>query len=421
MYLYKFGEFALDTQEHRMTRNGVEVRLRGKVFETLCILLQNAGKLLRKDELLAKIWPETIVEENNLDHCISQLRKIFGPENSNYIETVPRVGYRFTGQVQECEAVESPLAEGESRNAAAQTTVPKIPSQEICYFTTNDGVRIAYSQAGSGSPLVKAANWLNHLDFEWHSPIWAHWVNELTKHHTLYRYDERGNGLSDWNITDFSFQAWVRDFDQLMDTIKLDRFALLGISQGAAVAVSYAARHPERVSKLILYGGFARGWIFRENNDEVERRNALLTLVRLGWGKDNPAFRQLWTTLFMPDATHEQSDWFNELQRVCTSPENAVQLIAAAGKINIVDLLPLVRCPTIVLHSQGDSAIPIKEGRMLAARIPGAKFVELPSRNHLVIPPEPAWDAFVRALSEFMEWDTEPSTIPARRSKRALG
>jgi len=282
---------------------------------------------------------------------------------------------------------------------------PEMPPQKIRSFVTPDGVNIAYSECGAGPPLVKAANWLNHLEFEWRSPIWAHWVMELTRRHTLYRYDERGNGLSDWNIEDFSFQAWVRDFEQLIDTIELDRFALLGISQGGAVAVSYAARHPERVSKLILYGAFSRGWMLRNIPGEVERRNALLTLVRLGWGKDNPAFRQLWTTLFMPEATPEQCDWFNELQRVTTSPDNAVQLMMEAGKINVVDLLPRVKCPTLVLHSREDAAIPVAEGRLLAARIPGAKFVELPGCNHLVLPQEPAWGGFLQALGEFMEWD----------------
>ena len=169
--------------------------------------------------------------------------------------------------------------------------------------------------------------------------------------------------------------------------------------------MSYAARHPERVSKLILYGAFSRGWMLRNTPGEIERRNALLTLVRLGWGKDNPAFRQLWTTLFMPQATPEQSDWFNELQRVTTSPDNAAQLMMEAGKINVVDLLPRVKCPTLVLHSREDAAIPVAEGRLLAARIPGARFVELPSCNHLVVPQEPAWGVFLQALGEFMEWD----------------
>jgi len=405
MARFAFGDFQLDTDEHRLSRKGSEVRLRGKLFDTLLVFLQNPGKLVRKGELLARVWPDSIVEENNLDYCVSQLRKILGSEVP-YIETVPRLGYRFVCPVRN--VVEHPADAGKEQ----QWVDPMMPPQEIRSFVTQDGVNIAYSRCGQGPPLVKAANWLNHLEFEWQSPIWSHWVTELTRHHTLIRYDERGNGLSDWNIQDFSFPAWVRDFEQLIDTIQLERFALLGISQGGAVAVSYAARHPERVSKLILYGAFSRGWRLRDVQAESERRNALLTLIRFGWGKDNPAFHQLWTTLYMPDATPEQANWFNELQRVTTTPENAVQLLTEGGKINVVDMLPRVQCPTLVLHSRDDAAVPVSEGRLLAARIPGAKFVELPSRNHLVIPQEAAWDVFLQALGEFMEWDDDMKVAP---------
>ena len=400
MAKYSFHEYHLDVADRRLRRGKVEVRLRNKIFDTLCVLVENAGRLVRKHDLMRAVWPDAIVEENNVDHCVSQLRKVLGGEPSQFIETVPRQGYRFVCPVHHDNLLEIPIPVSEARGAAP----PKMPPQRIKSFVTQDGVNIAYSQCGSGPPLVKAANWLNHLEFEWRSPIWAHWVTEFTRHHTLYRYDERGNGLSDWNIADFSFQAWVRDFAQLIETIQLDRFPILGISQGGAVALSYAARHPQRVSKLILCGAFARGWMFRGIPGEIERRNALLTLVRLGWGQDNPAFRQMFTTLWAPTATLEQADWLNELQRVTTSPDNAAQLMVEAGKINIVDLLPKVKCPTLVLHGRDDASIPLAEGRLLAARIPGAKFVELPTCNHLVIPPDPAWDIFLEAVSEFMEW-----------------
>ena len=394
-----------------MLRDGQAVHLRGKVFDTLAALVTNHNRLLRKDELLKMVWPDSIVEENNLDHSISHLRKALG-DGGQYIETVPRQGYRFIAAVREGAGGAAPQAGGESP--------PDIPPQEIRFFTARDGVRIAYSTAGSGPPLVKAANWLNHLEFEWQSPIWRHWIPELTRTHTLIRYDERGNGLSDWNIQDFSYEAWVWDFDQLIEVLGLKRFALLGISQGGAVAVSYAVRHPERVSRMILYGAFARGWSLRNVPDEIERRNALLTLVRLGWGKDNPAFRQLWTSLFIPDAPPQQMDWFNELQRVSTSPENAVQLLSAAGRINVVDLLPKVQCPVLVLHSAQDAAIPISEGRLLAARIPGARFVELPSRNHLVMGHEPAWEVFSREVRGFLKEDAARHREgPVRRAAKS--
>jgi len=415
MSKYAFREYHLDVAERTLRRGKEEVRLRNKLFDTLCVLVQNAGRLVRKDDLMQTVWPDTVVEDNNVDHCVSHLRKVLGGQPNQFIETVPRQGYRFVCPVHIDNLLEIPSHVSETRSPAP----PKMPPQQIKSFVAQDGVNIAYSQCGSGPPLVKAANWLNHLEFEWRSPIWAHWVTELTRHHTLYRYDERGNGLSDWNIKDFSFEAWVRDFAQLIETIQLDRFPILGISQGGAVAVSYAAQHPERVSKLILCGSFARGWMWRDVPGAIERANALLTLVRLGWGTDNPAFRQLWTTLYMPNATPEQTNWFNELQRVTTSPENAVQLLTEVGRINIVDLLPKVKCPTLVLHGRDDAAIPIAEGRLLAARIQGAKFVELPTCNHLVIPPEPAWDIFLEAVSEFMGWGKAEQFATAGR--QALG
>lgn len=406
--VYRFGQFQLDVAERRLSLAGEDVELRAKVFDTLCILVENHGRLVRKDELMRQLWPETIVEENNLDHNVSKLRRALGENGSGskFIQTVPRQGYRFVAEV--ITVGHQPYG---SQQASEQE--PGKIKQDIRFFTSHDGVQIAYAVAGKGPVLVKAANWLNHLDFELESPIWRHWLPVLTEHNKLIRYDERGNGLSSWNITDFSFEAWTRDFEQLVDELELEKFSLLGISQGAAVAVWYAAHHPERVERMVLHGGFARGWANRPIPGEIERRNAFLTLARLGWGKDNPAFRQLFTTLYMPDAQPEHHVWFNELQRICTSPENAVQLMVAASRIDVVDLLPRVKCPALVMHCAEDEAVPIAEGRLIAGRISGARFVELPSRNHLVIQGEPAWPLFVRHLSEFMEW----GKVEARRAR----
>jgi DNA-binding winged helix-turn-helix (wHTH) protein/pimeloyl-ACP methyl ester carboxylesterase len=410
--VFLFGSFELDTTERRLQREGELVPLRAKIFDTLCALVEHHGRLVRKDDLMQRLWPDSVVEENNLDHNISKLRRSLceGDDGIRYIETVPRQGYRFVAEVTVID------------NRSAPGVVVELPhpepiqfEQDIRFFTTDDGARIAYSIAGKGPVLLKAANWLNHLEFELQSPIWRHWLPILTKHNTLIRYDERGNGLSSWNIEDFSFEAWVRDFERLTEEVKVDKFCLLGISQGAAVAVSYAVKHPERVDKLILHGSFARGWKKRPIPGEIERRNALLTLLRLGWGKDNPAFRQMFTTIFMPDGLPEHQDWWNELQRVTTSPENAVQLLDAGGSIDVVDLLPKVKCPTLVMHSEGDEAVPVAEGRLVASRIPKAKFVALPSRNHLVIHSEPAWPIFVRELSIFMQWPDNAHVARTRR------
>jgi serine/threonine protein kinase/pimeloyl-ACP methyl ester carboxylesterase/tetratricopeptide (TPR) repeat protein len=274
--------------------------------------------------------------------------------------------------------------------------------QQIQFCTTDDGVRIAYATVGKGPPLLKAANWLSHLEFDWRSPVWRHLLAEFARDHTFIRYDERGNGLSDWNVSDLSFDAWVEDLDSVVDAAGLDHFPLLGISQGGAVAIAYAVRHPEKVSHLILYGAYARGWAKRESAEEIEQRQAQLTLVRLGWGKDNPAFRQLWTTLYAPDASPEQAQSFNDLQRVSTSPENAVTLLNVMGNIDVVDLLAQVKVPTLVLHCRDEAGVPFEEGRLIASSIPGARFVPLKGRNHLLLEGDPSWGAFVKEVRQFL-------------------
>ena len=222
--------------------------------------------------------------------------------------------------------------------------------QDVRFCTTTDGVRIAYATVGQGPPLVKAANWLNHLEFDWQSPFWRHFFEALARHHLLVRYDERGNGLSDWTVENFAFEAFVHDLEAVVDAAGLDRFALLGISQGASVAIAYAVRYPDRVTHLIIYGGFAQGWTTRANESEMATRRGMLALIEAGWGQDNPAFHQLFTSLYAPDATPEQAASYNKLQRLTTSPANAARLFLAFGDIDVTDLLPQVTTPTLVLH-----------------------------------------------------------------------
>ena len=214
---------------------------------------------------------------------------------------------------------------GHGSGAASRSRTQPAPGIRFC--TASDGARIAYSAVGNGPPLVKAANWLNHLEYEWESPVWKHWIDEISRRHVFVRYDERGCGLSDWHVQNQSFEAWVRDLETVVDALGLEHFDLLGISQGGAVAVAYAARHPGRVNRLILFGAYARGWQFRDDAAEIEARTALIRLTRLGWGRNNPAFRQIFTTRFVPDAGPEQMEWFNELQLVSASPENAARLM----------------------------------------------------------------------------------------------
>ena len=276
------------------------------------------------------------------------------------------------------------------------------PEQEIRFCTAPDGVRLAYACCGSGTPLVKTANWMNHLEYDWQSPVYRHALHFLAANHRLIRYDERGNGLSDWEVADISFEAFVRDLETVVDTLALPRFALFGISQGASVAVAYAVRHPERVSHIVLYGGYVKGWRKRGSPAEIERREAMNTLILRGWGQDNPAFRQMFTSLFMPGAAPEQMQWFNDLQRITTPPQNAHRLQDCFADIDVSALLPLVQAPTLVLHCRNDAVAPFAQGREFALGIPGARFVPLEGSNHLILEDEPAWARFQAEVKAFL-------------------
>ena len=256
---------------------------------------------------------------------------------------------------------------------------------------------------GHGPPLVKTGNWMTHLEYDLESPIWRHLYLELAKIRTLVRYDARGNGLSDRTVDDISFDAFVRDLETVVDAAKVERFALFGISQGCAIAIDYAVRHAERVSHLILYGGFAIGRNKRARSaPEREEAAAMLTLMRVGWGKENPAFRQLFTSQFMPGATKEQADWYNELQRITVSPEVAARFTEAVGETDVTALLPQVRVPTLVMHARDDARVPFDAGRRMAAAIPGAQFVTLEGCNHLFLETEPAFGQFLEHTRSFL-------------------
>jgi pimeloyl-ACP methyl ester carboxylesterase len=251
--------------------------------------------------------------------------------------------------------------------------------------------------------MVKAANWLTHLEYDWESALWRHWLGELTARFRLLRYDERGCGLSDWHTTSFTVDAWVEDLATVVDAAGYDRFPLLGVSQGAAVAVEYAARHPERVSALVLYGGYVHGPVARARTDaERAAAEVLPQLAELGWGTDEPSFRQVFTSRFMPGATRAQWDEFNELERRSTSAPNAARFMRAFATIDVTDAAQQVTCPTLVVHVRGDLMPPLHEGRLLASLVPGGRFVSLDGENHVLLEDEPAWPRFLDEMDRFL-------------------
>ena len=396
--------------ERVLSRDGQPVTLPPKDLETLIVLVERAGHIIEKEELLEKVWAGVFVEEGNLSRRIFNLRQVLGdsPDGRDYIETIPRRGYRFTAPIRKEVGPSAAVSDGGTVDAQASRPLPR---QEIRFCVTDDRVRLAWSSVGSGYPLVKAANWLNHLDFEWESPIWKHWIAQLTQHHRLIRYDERGNGLSDWKVNEVSLGLWVRDLEAVVDSARLDRFALMGISQGGAVAISYAVRHPERVSHLILHGAYSQGWKSRTGvtAEELEGRRALVALVRMNWGKNLLGFSEIFTRRFVPDSTPVEQRWWEDLQRVSTSPGNAARVMEACDEINVRDLLPSVSVPTIVFQCDEDRVVPAEEGRILAAEIPNARFVPLASANHVLLADEPAWKIFIQELGAFLGWQDATS------------
>jgi pimeloyl-ACP methyl ester carboxylesterase/DNA-binding CsgD family transcriptional regulator len=276
--------------------------------------------------------------------------------------------------------------------------------QHVRYVTAPDGTRIAWAESGAGPVVVKAANWLTHLEYEWESPVWKHWIQFFSEHSRFVRYDERGCGMSEWQASGLSLDQWTADLESVIDAARpAGPITLLGISQGAATCIQYAIRHPDRVARMVLYGGYARGWLMRGTSAARVAYQAMVDLARVAWGKDNPAFRQVFTSRFIPGGSPEQLRWFNDLCLKTTSGEIVAALFEARATVDVSASLADVRTPTLVLHARGDEVIPIEEGRLVASGIPGAEFVELDSRNHILLEHEPAWQRFREAVLAFMQ------------------
>jgi pimeloyl-ACP methyl ester carboxylesterase/DNA-binding CsgD family transcriptional regulator len=271
--------------------------------------------------------------------------------------------------------------------------------QRIRFCRGREGMRIAYASHGQGPPLLVVSCWLSHLQYDWQSPVWRHFLDELGAFTTLIRYDERGFGLSDWSVSDFSLEARVADLEALVTDIGLERLSLLGMSGGSPVAMAYAARHPDRVDRLVLYGASSLG---RHTPAPTERELAFRAMIRAGWAQEDPIFRRVFTNIFIPDATEEQMGWFDELQRMSTSTDNAVASRLARQEVDISELLPTIHAPTLVLHARGDRATPFDDGVLSASLIPNARLVSLEAKNHILLADEPAWPVFVAEVRRFM-------------------
>jgi pimeloyl-ACP methyl ester carboxylesterase/DNA-binding winged helix-turn-helix (wHTH) protein len=399
-----FGDCEIRCDRRELHRKGRSTHVEPQVFDLLVYLVQHRDRVVNKEELIRAVWDGRFISDDTLTSRVGAARRAIGDTGADQrlIRTVTRRGFRFVGEVREEPDASSTRIVGRSPSAD-----PSSLQQNVTFCQTSDGVHLAVAAVGSGSALVKATNWLCHLEFDWQSPVWSPTLTRLAADFRLIRYDGRGLGLSDWDVADLSFEAYVRDLETVVDTLGLERFPLLGISGGVALSIAYAVRHPDRVSRLVLIAGFPYGWFKRGSPAEIAQREALIAMIRHGWGQDNPAFHQLFTSLFVPGGTPEQHQWFRDLQRVTISVENAVRLARMFGEIDVAELLPHVTAPTLVMHSRHDARVPVEQGLLMAREIPNARFVGLDSSNHIVLSHEPAWQRLIDEVCGFLKLERE--------------
>jgi pimeloyl-ACP methyl ester carboxylesterase/DNA-binding winged helix-turn-helix (wHTH) protein len=374
----RFDDYTLDLQQCVLRRGGDALDLRPKAFDVLRHLAGNPGRVVSKDELMAAVWPGVFVTDDALVQCVRDVRRVLGEAGQRIVKTVPRRGYMF------------------------DVATPAAPASGAESCRTADGIRLALASIGSGPPLVRPPTWFNHLDYEWHVQFRGALYHKLAEQVRLVRYDGRGNGLSERHVPEISFATFEQDLDAVIAAQRLDRYGLLGISQGAPIAIAHAARHPERVTRLVLNGGYALGRNKRGSAKDLEVGQAYLTLMKHGWGDENSAFLRTFSTLYFPGTSAEELRALAELQRLSMSADVALRMRMACDEVDVVELLPKVRAPTLVLHSRYDNAVPLEEGRRMAATIPNARFVVLESENHVPMPGEPAWATFIAEIRAFL-------------------
>ncbi|MFK8025472.1 MAG: alpha/beta fold hydrolase [Ilumatobacter sp.] len=400
--VYEFDDCVVDGARYEVTRRGEVIHVEPQVFDVIMHLIRHRDQVVSKHELLDAVWGDRFVSESALATRINAARRALGDDGTRQevIKTAFGRGYQFVADVtspRRTQPMSTPLA------APAGHDV-------VRFVEAAGGDRLAYAVSGSGPPLVKAANWMTHIEFDRESSVWRHWIEGLGAGRSLVRYDERGCGLSDWDIDDFGFDTWVEDLRAVVDDVGLERFPLIGISQGAAVAISFAARYPERVSALVLVGAYPRGRLVRASSEDELRAAALdLELARAGWGIEDSSFMQVFASQFIPDGDRSQWRDFTALQARTTSPANAVRFLETFAHIDVTDVAPSVSCPTLLLHSREELRVPAENAREIAGLIPGAEMVSLPSRNHILQADEPAWPVFLDTIDRFLD---RPATMP---------
>jgi pimeloyl-ACP methyl ester carboxylesterase len=394
---YSFSNCVLDTERHLLIRDGEPVKTEPQVFDLLHLLVRNAGVLVTRDQIVDEIWDGRIVSESSISARTNAARKAVGDSGKEQaiIKTVTRRGLQLVPPVS-------------TDGGNEPDTVPAHSDrQRVRFATSQDGTKIAYATSGSGPKIMRAGHFLTHLEMDWNSLIWRPQLDALGQDYTLIRYDQRGTGLSDPVLSNVDLESYVSDLEAVANAAGLERFPLLGLSQGVPVAIQFAAQHPERVSCLVLYGGYAEGRALRDSGQSIEAADAMMVLMREGWGKPESAFMGAFTSLFCPGASQAQLADLVQLQLASTSSANAGRIRMAIDRFSVVDQLKNIKVPTLVIHSRNDSVHPLSEGYKLASNIPEAELIVLESSNHILLPGELNFAEWVSETLGFLERKSE--------------
>ncbi len=390
---YRFATCLIDPERGLLIRDGVAVHVEPQVFELLLALAEERGRLVTKDALVERVWRGLNVSDATISARVNAARKAVGDDGRAQatIATVHGRGFRMVAEVSE-------VAAPEIGTAAADPA----GRQTIRFARSTHGARIAFARSGEGPPLVRAGHWLSHLELDWRSSVWRPLIEALGRDHTLYRYDQRGTGLSSRDLDLADLDAFADDLEAVADAAGLDRFPIFAASQSAPVAIRFAARRPERVGALILYGGYAEGRAVRDPSPQDIDEETMLGLIRAGWGKADSPFVRAFSSLFLPDATPEQMEGFVRMQTATVSSVNAARLRRIVDRFDVRDDLASVRAPTLVIHAEADAVQPVRQGRLLASGIPDARYVSLDSRNHVPLPQEESWTRMMNEVRSFL-------------------
>lgn len=388
---YHFATCILDSDRQMLWRSGEAVHVEPQVFHLLTVLAQANGNVVSKDALVETVWGGLNVSDATIAARVSAARSAVGDDGKAQaiIKTVPKRGFQLV----------TALKNG---GAVAHSPVPVLNQRPAIRFASSaDGELIAHTHHGNGPPLMRVGHWLSHLELDWESPVWHPLLTSLGAQFTLYRYDQRGTGLSTRGTGNLKLDTFVEDLKAVADANGLERFPIFAASQAVPVAIRFAALYPERVSRMALYGGYAVGRIFRDTDEGEVDEETILGLIRAGWGKEGGAFMSAFTALFMPDATPEQVRSFVRIQCNSISAENAALLRQAVDRLVVEDDLENVLCPVLILHANSDAIQPMSQGQLLASRIKGARFVMLESRNHAPLPQDPGWTTLMNCVTSF--------------------